>query len=190
MTEEKKDKVAELMTSWDLGDFLADRQMPESTVVIHLNEFASHAKAQLLRAHAKATGEEVAELDKKLEEVEEALAASRYEIHLRAISSDMREDIHERALEKFPEKRNFLGQPSEDDPTRQRIRFENLLLWQACIRKMVTPKGDVFENPTDGDVEALDTGSPSGAKNMIDRAIRELHEDAERFTAEVKNPDF
>ena len=187
---EKNETVEELLTTWDLGEFLADRQMPEVTVDVYLNEYASHAKAQLLKAHARATGDEVAELDAKLEEVEKQLEASRYEISLRAIPSEMREDIHKRAVKEFPYKKNFLNQPTEDDPTQERIEFENLLLWQACIRKMVAPNGRVFENPSEGDVKALDKGLPTGAKNALDRAIRELHEDAERFTAEVKNPDF
>lgn len=180
----------EMMTTWDLGDFLADRQMPTTTVVVYLNEYASHAKAQLLKAHSRASKEEVAELDKKLAEVDKTLEDSRYEIHLTAIPGEMRDDIHRKVLKDFPMKRNFLGQPAEDDPTQERILAENLLLWEACIRKMVAPGGKEFENPAKGDVELLDKKLPMAAKNAIDRAIRELHEDAERFTAEVKSQDF
>lgn len=186
----ENETVGKVPATWDLAEFIADRQMPEATVVVYLNEYASHAKAQLLKAHAKATGEEAVELDRQLDEVEKQLEASRYEIHLRAIPARMRQNIHSKALSTFPYKRNLLGQPSEDDPTTERINLENNLLWQACISKVVTPSGAEFENPTEGDIELLANGLPVTAQSLIDAQIRELHESAERFTAEVKNPDF
>lgn len=176
--------------SWDLAEFLADRQMPETAVVVYLNEYASHAKSKLLKALGTATTEEAVELNKQLDEVEEQLKASRYEIHLRAIPARMRENIHSKALSTYPFKKNLLGQLAEDDPTMDRVMLENNLLWQACITKVVSPSGQAFENPTQGDIEMLVNGLPSSAQVLIDTQIKELHESAERFTAEVKNPDF
>lgn len=186
----ENETVEKVPATWDLVEFTADRQMPESTVVVYLNEFASHAKAQLLKAHAKATGPEVEELDKQLAEVEAQLEASKYEIHLRAIPARMRENIHSKAMHTYPFKKNLLGQLAEDDPTAERVNLENNLLWAACISKLITPSGKEFENPSVGDIEMLVNGLPSSAQVAVDTQIRELHEAAERFTAEVKNPDF
>src|SRR5690606_15696612 len=138
-----------------------------------------------LKAHAKATGPEVEELDKQLAEVEAQLEASKYEIHLRAIPARMRQNIHSKALSSYPYKKNLLGQLGDDDPTVERVNLENNLLWQACIVKVVTPSGKEFENPTEGDIELLVNGLPVTAQSLIDAQIRELHEEAERFTAEV-----
>lgn len=189
MSEEMVEKAP---ATWDLVDFIADRQQPTAVVNVYLNEFASHAKAQLLKAHAKATEDEIEALDKQLDEIEAQLEASKYEIHLRAIPARMRENIHSKAMHTYPYKRNLLGQPADDDPTLERIHLENNLLWAACISKLVTPNGTVFENPTEGDIEMLtgENGLSASAQTLIDAQIRELHESAERFTAEVKNPDF
>lgn len=180
----------DMKSKWDLAEFLSHRQMPTATVVVYLNEYASHAKVQLQKALARATVEEAEELDRKLAAVEEALQKSRYEIHLEAIPAEMREDIHEKVLKDFPEKFNLLRQPAEDDPTRERVEAETLLLWEACIRKMITPDGREFDNPSAEDIRLLDRGLTSTAKVAIDQSIRELHEAAEQFTVEIKDPDF
>lgn len=178
------------MSNWDLSAVLAERPMPTAAVTVYLNEYASHAKTQLLKAHSKASGDAVAEIDAKLEQVEEELQKSRYEIHLEAIPADMREDIHARALKEYPPKTNFLGQPSDDDPAVDRIKFENDLLWAACIRKLITPTGQEFTEPSKEDVASLTKGLTATACIQVDKSIRELHEAAEKFTAEAKNPDF
>jgi hypothetical protein len=178
------------MRNWDLAEFSAERQQPTAMVNIYLNEYASHAKSQLVKAQSKASPKEVGEIDKKLAEVEIQIQASKYEIHFEAIPARMREDIHSKAMHEYPNKRNVLGQPSDEDPTVDRIKFENDLLWAACIRKLVTPSGKTFENPTKADVLALSEGMSSSACVLIDRTINGLHQDAERFTAESKNPDF
>lgn len=186
----ENETVEKVPATWDLAEFVADRQQPTAVVNVYLNEYASHAKTQLLKAHGKSTPSEVEELDKQLEEVEAQLEASKYEIHLRAIPARMRQNIHSKAMSTYPAKKNLLGQPAEDDPAEARINLENNLLWQACITKLITPSGQEFENPSEGDIEMLVNGLPSTAQATIDSQIRELHEAAERFTAEVKNPDF
>lgn len=185
-----EDEAGNVMSNWDLTAVLADRQMPTAVVNVYLNEYASHAKSQLMKAHATAKPEGVEELDAKIAEVDKALQESKYEVHLEAIPSRMREDIHSRALHEYPNKRNVVGQPADDDPTIERIKYENDLLWVACIRKLVTPSGDVFEAPTKDDVTALSSGLSSSACILIDQKIQGLHQDSERYTADSKNPDF
>lgn len=177
-------------SNWDLTAMVAERQMPTAEVTVYLNEYASHAKVQLMKALSKASKEEAEELDKKLAEVDAELEKSKYVVHLEAIPARMREDIHSRALHEFPNKRNVLGQPADDDPSIERINFESNLLWEACIRKLVTPTGREFESPGPGDIENLSKGLPAAAAVLIDRTIQNLHQDAERYTAESKNPDF
>lgn len=186
----ENETVKKVPATWDLAEFLADRQQPTATVTVYLNEYASHAKVQLLKAIGSASTSEEPELSKQLDEVEKQLEASKYEIHLRAIPARMRQNIHSKALSSYPYRKNLLGQLGDDDPTVERVNLENNLLWQACIAKVVTPSGKEFENPTEGDIELLVNGLSSTAQSLIDSQIRELHEEAERFTAEVKNPDF
>lgn len=177
------------MEEWDLTEVLVERPQPTDEVPVYLNEVASHAKVALMKAHSRATGEELERIDKELSEVEEALERSKYVIHLRGIPSRMREDINSKALSEFPMKLSVMGY---DDPlnARERNARENLLLWHAQITNVVNPKGQSKKSWTLDEIEKFAATLPTAAQNIIDQRIKALTEASEKFMVESKNPDF
>lgn len=176
--------------TWDLADILAEREQPTTEVKIYPSEKLSAAKAQLEESLLKLTdGDEREAVENSIEEINRALKDVEYTVHIRNIPRRMREDITSRALHDFPVKPNFLGQ---DDVlnARDRQARETHLLWTATITDVVNPRG---EHKTDWTVEQMtefEAALPTPAANKIDAAIKKLHEEAEKFTAENLNPDF
>lgn len=177
--------------TWDLAEVIAERKQPRTTVIVYLNEVASHAKTQLERALAtEKDADRVAELEAKLAEVDEALQATKYTVTLEAIPVRFRKDINAEANRQFPYRRNPLGGLANDDPTQERMELENNLLFAAMLRDVENPKGDSkAEWPKEEAFQFIEA-LPASAQKAIDQAMRQLHEDAEKFTAEVKNPNL
>lgn len=177
--------------TWDLAEVIAEREQPRTEVVVYLNEFASHAKVQLQKALATETNpEKVAELEKSLADVDQALEESKYTVVLEALPSRMREDINSKAMHDFPLRRNPLGGLAAEDPTRERTNRENNLLIAAMIRDVLNPSGEHKESWTQEEVETFVGRLSSAAQRAIDMAIKQIHTEAELFTAEVKNPNL
>lgn len=175
---------------WDLGEVLSERNQPRDTVNVFLNEAASYAKAQLVKAHAKAPKDKVEEIEAELKKVDEMLENSRYVIHITALPSRMREDIHSKALAKFPMKPDPLWGRDDAENTRQRNIYENNLLWHAHITDVVNPLGKSKSTWTVEEIERFSQSLPSAVQIGIDTAIRELNKQAEEYTLVAKSIDF
>lgn len=177
--------------TWDLAEVITERKQPTTEVVVHLNEFASHAKVQIEKALAnERDADKVAELEKALEEAEIDLGASKYTITLEAIPVRFRKDINAEANRQFPYRRNPLGGLANDDPTQERMELENNLLFAAMLRDVENPKGDSkAEWPKEEAFQFIEALPASGQK-AIDQAMRQLHEDAEKHLTGVTNPNF
>jgi hypothetical protein len=187
MTDETVDEFAD--GEWDLGDILTEQKQPTDTVDVYLNPAASYAKAQLVKAHGNASGDDVAKIDAQIDEVDALLEASHYVVHLRAVPSRMREDITSKALAKYPYKLNLLGQ---DDPanSRERLAYENDLIWLAQITDVVNPRGQHRANWTFEQMQEFVKALPTKAQNKIDSAIKELTTQAEEYSVRSQSVDF
>lgn len=188
MTEQINTPVDETEDEWDLADALVEREQPTDTVPIYLNEKASYLKTKLLESHAKATVEQVVELDKALDEVEAALEKTKYIIHLRAIPSRMREDISSKAMHEHPLKIDLVGR---DDPANQiaRMKLEQNMIWHAQITDVVNPVGKHRRQWTLEQMVAFCDSLPTKAQQMVDAAIKDLTVKAEQHTAK-RSVDF
>jgi hypothetical protein len=176
---------------WDLGEVLAERAQPTDTVTIFLNEAASYAKAQLLKALSKGgiPPEEREKMEDQIAEWDKQLDERKYVIHLTAVPSRMREDIQSKALSEHPIKPNLLGQ---DDPLNARARMirENELIWLAQITKVVNPVGKVKAHWTEEEMRRFSESLPSKAQDRVDKKIKELTAQAEEYTVRAQNLDF
>lgn len=187
MSDETIDEFSE--GEWDLADILTEQKQPTDTVDVYLNPAASYAKAQLVKAHGNASGDDVAKIDAQIDEVDALLEASHYVVHLRAVPSRMREDTTSKALAKFPYKLNLL---SQDDPAnaRERKMYENDLIWLAQITDVVNPRGQHRANWTLEQMQEFVKALPTKAQNTIDTAIKDLTDKAEEYTVRSQSVDF
>lgn len=175
---------------WDLGDVIQDRVQPTTVVNVYLNEAASYAKAEILAEHGKAKPEQIAEFDKALAEIEEQLQASKYQIHLTAVPSRMREDISSKALAKFPIKPDPLWQRDDQQNALERKKYENSLVWLAQITNVVNPRGQSKKSWDQPSMDKFCEALPTAAQNAIDKAIVDLTKKAEQFTIDSASADF
>lgn len=180
---------------WDLGEVLAERKQPVTTVDILLNEAASYAKAELLSAHANVTGdtakdkEKLAGIEKTIAETNELLEKSKYIVHLTGVPSRLREDISSKAQSKFPIQRNIMGQ--EDYAVQlERMKYENNLVWLAQITNVINPAGASKKTWTEETMGEFIKALPTKAQQTVDEAIRDLTEKSEQYTVASKNVDF
>lgn len=175
--------------TWDLGELLAEREMPEAEVVLYLNEAASYAKAQLLKAHSKARGEDVDAIDAKLTEVEAQLEASKYTVKLRAVPSRHRENLYDKAKSKYPVKRDVLDRDDVEN-VQARTKYNNQLLWEAMIVTVVNPRGEESGKWDIAKILEFEKALPVKAQRAIDDAILALSTEAEEYTVGAKGVDF
>jgi hypothetical protein len=177
--------------TWDLAEVITERKQPTTEVVVHLNEFASHAKVQIEKALAtERDADKVAELEKALEEAEIDLGASKYTITLEALPSRFRKDINAEVNREFPYRRGPLGGLANDDPTQERIERENNLMFAAMVRDVKNPRDESKTDWSREEAIQFVSALPAKAQQTVDNAMRELHQDAEKFTADVKNPNL
>lgn len=189
MTDETTvDEFAE--GEWDLGDILIERKQPKDLVTVYLNEVASYTKVQLLKEHARTKdGDKLSELEDAIAEIDAELEKSKYVIHLTAVPPRMREDIASKALSTFPLKLDILGRDDMAN-ARQRMEYENDLIWLAQITDVVNPRGQSRKQWTLDQIQAFSQALPTKATQAIDKAIKALSEAAEEYTIRSQNLDF
>lgn len=175
--------------TWDLSELLMEREMPKRDVVLYLNEAASYAKVQLEKARAKATPEEVEAIDASLSEVEERLEASKYVVHLTGIPSRHRENLYDKALKKYPVKRDVLDR-DEPENVRLRTRYNNQLLWEAQIESITNPRGEESGSWDIARIMEFEKVLPVKAQQAIDAGILALNTEAEEYTVGAQGVDF
>lgn len=174
---------------WDLGELLAERKRPETSVTIYVNEAASYLKVQLAKAHAKAKGDDVARLDEELDKVEAELKGSKYVIHLTGVPSKTRESINAKSLAKYPVKADIMGRDDHGN-SQLRLKYENDMLWEASITSVENPHGQTKESWSMPEVMKLAESLPTAAQQAVDTAIKNLAVESEQWTVEAQNPDF
>jgi len=175
--------------TWDLGEVLAERAQPVDTVTIYLDELASFTKAGLMKAKPKGE-KDILAWQIAMDEVDAILEEKKYVIHLTAIPSRMREDIHTKAMVEKPIRPTGLFGQDEPENAVARQKIENNLIWHAQITNVVNPRGLSRKNWTLEEIAAFSDSLPTAVQTAVDEAIKGLTVAAEEFTVKSKNADF
>lgn len=134
--------------TWDLAEVIAERKQPTTEVAVHLNEFASHAKAQIEKAlTTERDADKVAELEKALEEAEIDLT----DCERRILGNRARADT--------------LNQPVPDTLTTKQRR--HLVVQRSRVRCGTRPTSARIEEP----LEARGVVHPGGGLNLADVTV-------------------
>jgi hypothetical protein len=120
------------------------------------------------------------ELVARLEKIVEEMGGARYVIHIQGISEGEREDLFERALEKYPmqhevDRNPYTGEverTEKDNPKRDRL-FTNLI-WQAHIKKIVAPDGSEQDGISVEEAVELRRALPLASIGKITEAIEKM----------------
>ncbi len=120
------------------------------------------------------------ELVERLEKIKEEMGGTRYVFYLQGVSEGVREDLFEKAVEKYPIQHEVDRNPltgeverqEKESPKRDRL-FTNLI-WQAHIKKIVAPDGSVQEGITLEESIELRRALPLASSGKITEAIEKL----------------
>lgn len=132
-----------------------------------------------------------AELDVIVKEIE----ASKYVFLVGGISEGEREDLLNKAIEKFPieydeSKNPFTGEVTKTEAeNKSRDRYFTSLLWGAQIRKITAPDGAEQVNIPIATIEELRRSLPIAAIAKINEAVEKVRVSTAVFMAKV-NEDF
>lgn len=133
-------------------------------------------------------------LDQKEKLVEE-MGGTRYVFHLTGISEGVRQDIYDKAVEKYPveyekNKNAFTGETDKvelENP--ERDRYFTSMLWEVSIKKIVAPDGQGQEGISLDDALELRRSLPLASSSAITEAIERMRAATAIFMMSV-NEDF
>lgn len=177
---------------FDLAAVLQGRSYPECEVTFFLDEAAaialSRAERQLTKLALLGKTEEHDALDQTVGNLRESLRAQRYTYHLRGIPNKVRQDVRNKAFEKYPVKRNALGIEEDDD---DRDNYFTTLLWQAMTVKIVAPGGAVQVAPSLETIQQFRDFAPIATLDAVSQGIQELSQGVKAgFEAAAQDTDF
>ena len=174
---------------------LRDKAFPVDTVDIFIDEDVAFAAAEV-EEQIKKLGERMdgvvdvkvleqlnkrhEDLTKSLDKIIKDMGSTRYVFHLQGISEGKREDLFEKALEKYPMQHEVDRNPltgevdrrEKENPKRDRL-FTNLL-WQAHITKIVAPDGSEQEGISLEETMELRRSLPLASISRITEAIEKM----------------
>lgn len=133
-------------------------------------------------------------IDNKQKLIEE-MGGARYIFHITGIAEGKRQDLYDKAIQRFPIKHDsnrhpFTGELERteiEDPNRD--KFFTSLLWQAYISKIVSPDGEEQDSITFEDAIELRRSLPVAATARITEAIEKMRAATALFMMSV-NEDF
>jgi len=180
---------------FSIVEALKDKAFPSDEINIFIDEDAAFMAAEVEEKIKKLANTmdstvdsaELAELTKRHEELIENLdktikemGDTRYVFHIQGISEGQREDLYDRALEKFPMQHEVDRNPltgeverrEKENPKRDRL-FTNLI-WQAHIKKIVAPDGSVQEGITVEEAIELRRALPLASIGKVTESIEKL----------------
>ena len=189
-----------------------DRAFPEFSVDIYLDESLAFMISELDETLARLSDsadknkafskKELDEFEKKRDELvanKEKLVSdiggAKYVFHFKGISEGKRQDIYDKAIEKFPisyeKNRNpFTGQlEKEQIENLDRDRFFSDLMWQANIVKIESPDGEVQDGISMEEATELRRNLPAASVAKISEAIEKLRIASAAFMMSI-NEDF
>ena len=181
--------------NFKIVDALKNRGFPSDQIDIFLDEdvafVAAEIESQIKKVAENMDGtvdkkklEELnnrhGELVERLDKIVEDMGGSRYVFHIQGISEGEREDLYEKALEKYPMQHDVDRNPltgeverrEKENPKRDRL-FTNMI-WQAHIKKIVAPDGSVQEGITLEEAVELRRALPLASSGKITETIEKL----------------
>lgn len=175
-----------------ISDVLRDRSYPKTVVNIFVDEESSFIAADIDDVVKKMSRDmdkdpknkellkeyeaKVAERDKIIEE----MGGTLYIFHLTGISEGKRDDLYEKALERFPLEHEVDRNPLTGEVTRKekenlkRDKYFTVLLWQEHITKIVAPDGSEQNGITFEEASELRRNLPLASIGKITEAIEKM----------------
>jgi len=168
---------------------------PKADVEVFIDEDAAYVATQIESEIKKVTDEmdsnsDNKELKKLTESYEEFLAkkneiiesmgGSRYVFHLQGISEGVRNDLYDKALEKFPMKYETDRNPLTGESTKKEIEDEKRnkyftdMLWSSYILKITAPDGSEQDGISVEDASELRRSLPIASASKITDAIEKM----------------
>jgi hypothetical protein len=196
---------------FNIVDVVKGRSYPTDQIDVFIDEGVAFRAAELNEAITKISETmDKKNLDKKdldeflakreeilnqKDKLIEEMGGTRYVFHLTGISEGKRQDIYDKAVEKFPveyeKNRNaFTGETEKvelENP--ERDRYFTSMLWQASITKIVSPDGEEQEGITLEDAIELRRSLPLASNSAITEAIEKMRAATAVFMMAV-NEDF
>lgn len=162
---------------------LTGRNYPTSDVVMYMDEQAAFDRLVLMAEleDETITVECRVEIEKRIEELEDQLRASKYVITLQAFPPEQYDallaELDAQYPPEFDEHTNvFSGEKvktEKDNPARTRLLFA--MLWAKSIKKITAPDGSVDETVLDnGTAGHIRENFPIAARRDIDIRIQDL----------------
>lgn len=185
-------KEAKSPGRFKIVDVLRDKSFPTDEVEIFIEEGTAFEASQLdedMKDLAKQLDKspEDKELLRKYEEfterkdkIIEEMGGTRYVFHLTGISEGRREDLYEKAVEKYPieyevDRNPFTGDGEKKEKSNtQRDRYFTNLLWEAHITKIVAPDGAIQESINFDEAVELRRTLPLASIGRITEAIEKM----------------
>jgi len=192
-------------------DVVKNRGYPKDEIDVFIDENVAFRIAEINEAinsiseQMDKAGANKKVLDKFLKQREEILDArqklldemgeAKYVFHLTGISEGSRQDLFDKAVEKFPiktvTKMNQVTGEMEDKEVEnvERDRYFTSLLWEAGISKIVSPEGDEQDGITFEDAAELRRILPLASLTTITEALEKMRAATALFMMSV-NEDF
>ncbi len=129
------------------------------------------------------------------EKIVEEMGGARYLFHISGISEGDRQDLFDKAMEKYPMKEDknrnpFTGQMEKEEVENpERDRFFTDLLWQAQIKKIVAPDGSEQDGISLQEATDLRRNLPIASTTKITESVQKIRTATAVFMMSV-NEDF
>lgn len=193
-------------------DAVKDRAFPESSLDIYLDEALAFLIAELDEALSELgnsadkkkalSKKEVDDFEKRRDEILdrkneliEKMGGAKYVFHIKGISEGMRQDIYDKAIEKFPMKYEKNRNPytgaleKEELPDVDRDRYFTDLLWEAHIVKITSPDGEEQHGISLEEATELRRSLPAASVAKISEGIEKVRIASAAFMMSI-NEDF
>lgn len=196
---------------FNIIDVVKSRSYPTDEIDVFIDEHVAFQASELDAAIVKISENmDKKNLDKKTidaflkkrdeiisrkEKIIEEMGGTRYVFHLTGISEGVRQDIYDRAIEKYPveyekNKNAFTGETDKvelENP--ERDRYFTSMLWEVSIKKIVAPDGEEQEKISLEDAVELRRSLPLASTSTITEAIERMRAATAIFMMSV-NEDF
>ena len=179
--------------TFSLFDVLSGQAYPKDVVELYFDEVSAFELDRALRTIERAdSSEDLTEQVKRMNDLREKVAKSKYTFYLTGIPDDMMSDFQEVTEAKFKEKQQLRkgadGQLHPHLPKSEQaayVRYFNALVNSAHIERIVAPDGRVNTAPDVEQVAFLFDKAPTSQKEKLSNAIAGLRVSAETFEAQV-----
>jgi hypothetical protein len=197
---------------FNIVDAVRNRAYPVDQVEVFIDEGVAYRAAELDGAISKISEsldkkkdlvkKEIDEITKRRDEIfdekeklVQEMGGTRYVFHVTGISEGARQDLFDKAVEKYPIKQEknrnpFTGELEKTEVEDiNRDRFFTSLLWQAHISKIVAPDGSEQDGITLDEATELRRSLPLASITKITEAIEKMRAATAIFMMSV-NEDF